>query len=142
MKITNQSKQRTLDEAEEDKYARSLRYWCLKVRSEVLAPAVDDQAETARPLTSGCMSPVMKDIVAEAETLGILDLSDVRKMVDCFKSMCWSFSAMGVLRYKPCISEVRHLVSEASKFKLPDEKALRTLKFMTNKLPIARGGCE
>jgi hypothetical protein len=79
------------------------------------------------------MPQVMRQSIAEAERLGISNLLDVKKMVDCFKSLCWSFSAMGVLRRKPSISEVRHLISEASKFKLPDEKALRTMKFMSNK---------
>jgi len=132
-KISNQSQQRAFNEANEDEYSTFLRSWCLKVRSEVLAPSVEAQFEITRPSANGIMPPVMKEVIAEAEHLGILDLSDVKKMVDCFKSICWSFSAMGLLRRKPSISEVRHLISEASKFKLPDEKASRTMKFMTNR---------
>ena len=79
------------------------------------------------------MSSGMKDFVVEAEELGIIDLPDVQKMVGCFQSICWSFSVMGVLRQKPSLSQLRHLVSEATKFKLPDEKALRTVKFMATK---------
>lgn len=132
-KITNQTQLRILNEAREDKHSRNLQNWCLKLRSEVLAPSEEAQLELSRPLTSGAMSLVMKQVVDEAEYLGISDLSDVRKIVDCLKTICWSFSVMSVLRCKPSVSEVRHLISETKKFKLRDEKALRTLKFMANR---------
>jgi hypothetical protein len=132
-KTTNQSQQKTLIEAKEDEYSNILRNWCLKVRSEVLVPTVETQSETTRPPASGIMPPVMKQVISEAEHFGIFYLSDVKRMIECFRSICWSFSAMGVLRRKPSLSEVRHLISEASKFKLPDERALRTLKFMANR---------
>ena len=132
-KITNQSQQKTLNEAKEDECSSILRNWCLKVRSEVLVPAVDTQSETTRPPASGIMPPIMIQVIAEAVHFGIFDISDIKKMVECFRSICWSFSAMVVIRRKPSLSEVRHLISEASEFKLPVERALRTMKFMANK---------
>ena len=132
-KVTEQSSQKALDEAREDKYSMILRYWCLKVRSEVLAPPKEEQSEKSRPPASGSMSPAMIELIAEAEKLGIRHLSDIEKMVCCFETMCWSFSAMHVLRRKPDVSEVRRLVLEVPTAKLAAEKALRTLKFMTNR---------
>ena len=40
---------------------------------------------------------------------------------------------MTVLRRKPTVAEIRHLIAETSEFKLPNEKALRTMRFMANK---------
>ena len=132
-KVTEQSSQKALDEAREDKYSKILRYWCLKVRSEVLAPPKEEQSEKSRPPATGSMSPGMIELIAEAEKLGIRHLSDIEKMVCCFQTMCWSFSAMHVLRRKPDVSEVRRLVLEVPTAKLAAEKSLRTLKFMTNR---------
>mmetsp|Transcript_20188 Transcript_20188/g.41918 ORF Transcript_20188/g.41918 Transcript_20188/m.41918 type:complete len:734 (-) Transcript_20188:673-2874(-) len=131
--ICYQSQQRLLNESKEDGHSSTLRNWCMKVRSEVLAPSVGGQCEISRPPPSGTLSPVMDKCIAQAHQSGIFELSDVKKMIDCFKSICWSYSAMGVLRQKPMISQIRHLIAEASSFKLPDEKALRTMKFMANK---------
>ena len=132
-KISTQSQERILIETEEDKHSNTLRNWCLKIRSEVLVPSGEAQSEITRPLAGGTMPPIMNQVIAEAQYLGISDLPDVKKMIDCFNSTCWSFSAMGILRQKPSISQVSHLISEASKFKLPDEKAVRTMKFMANR---------
>ncbi len=132
-KVTEQSRQKALDEAREDKYSTILRYWCLKVRSDVLAPPKEEQSEKSRPLASGSMSLAMMELISEAEKLGIRHLSDIEKMVCSFETMCWSFSAMHVLRRKPDVSEVRRLVLEVPTAKLAAEKALRTLKFMTNR---------
>jgi hypothetical protein len=132
-KISDQSQTMILDCTEEDKHSNTLRNWCLNVRSGILVPSTEAQSETSRPPVSGTLAPAMKRVIAEAEHLGIHDLSDVKKMADCFRSICWSFSAMVVLRHKPSLSEVSHLILEASKFKLPDEKALKTMKFMANR---------
>jgi len=132
-KVAAQSQERLRVEAKEDKYSNILRNWCLKIRSEVLVPSTEAQSLKTRPQASGIMPPIMPQVIAEARDLGISELPDVKKMIDCFKSICWSFSAMYILRRKPSISHFRHLIAVASKFKLPDEKAFKTIKFMANK---------
>jgi len=131
--ILAQSKEKSRTESKEDQHSVILRDWCLKIRSELLLPSSEAQSEMAQPKASGVMPSIFLQIIAEATNLGISDLPDVQKIVDCFKSICWSFSAMHILRRKPSISQFRHLLSEASKFKLLDEKALKTVKFMANK---------
>lgn len=132
-KITNQSQQLTVKQEEEDKHSKALRNWCLNVRSEIFLPSVEGQSEIILPSECGSMPSLMEEFISKARHVGIIHLSDVNKMVDCFRGICWSFSAMGILRRKPSLSQVRHLVFEASKFKLPDEKALKTVKFMATK---------
>jgi hypothetical protein len=132
-KVCIQSQERIRIETEEDKYAVALRNWCLHVRSQVLVPARETQSEIARPQFGVSLSPIMNQVIAKAHHLGISDLHDVKKMIDCFKSICWSLSALATIRRKPYISQIQYLVLEASKFKLPDEKAVRTMKFMLNR---------
>ena len=132
-KVCIQSQERIRIETEEDKYAVALRNWCLHVRSQILVPARETQSEISRPQFGVSLSPIMNEVIAKAQHLGISNLHDVKKMIDCFKSICWSLSALATIRQKPYISQIQYLVLEVSKFKLPDEKAVRTMKFMLNR---------
>lgn len=128
-----QSRERSKMEAMEDKYLIALKHWCLQVRSQVLIPSPAIQAEMSRPKFGVTLTPLMRQLIDEASDLAISDLSDVKTMIDLFKSICWCFSALSVLRRQPSLSQMQYLVLEASRFKLPDEKALRTMKFMVNR---------
>mmetsp|Transcript_43531 Transcript_43531/g.49071 ORF Transcript_43531/g.49071 Transcript_43531/m.49071 type:complete len:1967 (-) Transcript_43531:117-6017(-) len=131
--VSIQSQERTRIETLEDNHSTALQNWCLQVRSQVLVPSRESLSEIARPQFGVTLSPMMNQVIEKAQQLGICDLPDVRKMIDCFKSICWSLSALAIIRRKPSLSQIQYLVFEASKFKLPDEKAVRTLKFMLNR---------
>jgi hypothetical protein len=77
-------------EKSKDQKADLLRRWCVRVRSFVLVPSHEEQAEKARPSPNGTLSPSMSSVIADADALTISDLPDVEAMVNCFKCMSWS----------------------------------------------------
>lgn len=131
--VSIQSKERKLLEAREDDMSSSLRRWFLRVRSLVLLPSKESLAEAARPVFGKLVSPPMVSVITDAHRLGISDLPDVHTMINCFKCLSWSLSTLEVIGRKPSISEISALVAMVSGFKLPDEKALKTLKFMLSR---------
>jgi hypothetical protein len=120
-------------EAREDELSSSLRRWFLRVRSLVLLPSQESLAQAALPTFGMLLSPPMADVIKDAQSLGISDLPDVHTMTNCFKCLSWSLSTLEVICRKPSISEISALVAMVSGFKLPDEKAFKTMKFMLSK---------
>lgn len=130
--VSIQSRERKLLDAKEDEFRNSLRRWFLRVRS-LLVPSQVALAEASYPSLGILLSPPMIDIIEDARLLGISDLPDVHSMVNIFKCLAWSLSSLAIIRRKPSISEISSLVMMASSFQLPDEKALKTMKFMLNR---------
>lgn len=120
-------------EAVEDKNAEKLRKWCIRVRSFVLIPSTDDLRENARPPLDGNISKIMESVLLEAETFGIASLYDVASMRNLFHCMSWSLLGLSVINRKPTLEEMEVLISKATDLRLPDEKALKTMKLMAHR---------
>jgi hypothetical protein len=72
----------------------------------------------------------MLSLISEAESFGISCLPDVNSMANFFKCMSWSFFTLSIISRKPSFGEMKMLLSQAASAKLPDEKALKTMKVM------------
>jgi hypothetical protein len=103
------------------------------VRSFVLVPSREEQAEKARPSLNGTLSLPMSSVIADADALTISDLPDVEAMVNCFKCMSWSLQTLAIIGKKPTLAEMKSVLLQASALKLPDEKAFRTMKLMVQR---------
>ncbi|KAL3925773.1 MAG: hypothetical protein SGILL_000191, partial [Bacillariaceae sp.] len=133
--ISAQSRDQKRLEAKENDHAMLLRRWVLRVRSLVLVPSDISRVEGAKPQFGVPLSRPMEDVIEDARLLGIADLPDTEKMLNFFKSMSWGLTALALIRRKPKISEINYLIStaEAEGMKLPDERALRTMKYMASR---------
>lgn len=101
------------------------------VRDHVLVPSDPTKSERARPTFGMLFSDPMKEVIEQARFMGISDLPDIKQMENHFKCMSWSLHALALLRRKPTLSDVDYLIACAEGLKLPDERALRTMKFMS-----------
>ena len=99
----------------------------------MLIPSNQHHAEATRPQFGELLPLGMNEIIADAKNMGISELEDVETMVNCFQCMSWALTALSILRRKPTVSEISFLIDMSSDLKLPDEKAIRTLKFMLNR---------
>jgi hypothetical protein len=131
--VASQSREQKRLESRENDHAMLLRRWVLRVRSHVLVPSDSKVAEAARPQFGLLMTQPMKDVIADANQLGIGDMPDTDKMLNFFQCMSWGLTALALIRRKPSISEINYLIAEADRLQLPDERALRTMKFMANR---------
>lgn len=131
--VNEMAREKKLLEKKEDEHSANLRKWCLLARAHVLVPSQAVKAEAARPSFGVALSPPMSALLADAKELGISHFSDVHSMINYFKSMSWSLSSMAVLQRKPQLQAVTFLVKVAENLKLPDEKALRTMKYMQSR---------
>lgn len=131
--ISGQSRQRKFTEARENELSNVLRRWVLHVRDQVLVPSDICKAELARPQFGLSLSQPMMDAIQYARDLNIADLPDVPSMENHFKCMSWGLTALALIRRKPTIDEVNYMIATADDLELPDERAIRTLKFMANR---------
>jgi PHD-finger len=131
--ISSQSRQRKVIEAKENELSLVLRRWVLHVRDKVLVPTNMAQAEKARPPFGESLSQPMKDVLHDADRLGIADFPDILSMENHFKCMSWSLTALAYIRRKPTIHEVNYVLASSEKLRLPDEKVVRTLRYMANR---------
>lgn len=123
---------RNIEELEDAK-SSSLRSWCLKVRSQALIPRTTNQIADSRPLPDGGMSRAMTALVDEADMLDILDVNDVKEVINAFKGLGWTLRARNVFSRHPTDDDLEGLVSSAASLKLPDEKALRLIKSISQR---------
>jgi PHD-finger len=140
--ISGQSRHRKFTEAKENELSVILRRWVLQVRSQVLVPSDVSKAELARPPFGVCLSQPMKDVVESASCLGLADLPDIPLMENYFKCMSWSLTALAFIRRKPSIEEVDYIISTSDGLRLPDERALRTLKYISNRANQIQIRCQ
>lgn len=137
--LSQKNLERKALEKREDENSKSLRRWCIRVRSLVLIPSSKDVAEEARPLESGALSKPMISVLSESESLGISDLPDIGAMGNLFQCMAWSLFTLSIIRRKPTYHEMKALLAEASRISLPNEKALKTLRHLYQKASQLRG---
>jgi hypothetical protein len=131
--LSKKSIERKQMEKQENENAASLRRWCVRVRSFVLVPSLQTVAEEARPRPMGALSTPMLSLISDADILGIAGLPDVDAMVNYFNCMSWSLFALSIIRRRTSYEEMDSLLSHASGLKLPDEKAVRTMKIMVQR---------
>ncbi|CAJ1967160.1 unnamed protein product [Cylindrotheca closterium] len=136
--LQNNLKEQKQMEATEDKNAEKLRKWCIRVRSFVLIPSNDEFRENARPPLDGSISKMMESVLSEAEFFGVASLNDVDAMRNLFKCMSWSLLGLSIINRKPTLEEMKMLLSRAAELRLPDEKALKTMKVMVHRTEQVR----
>ena len=90
----------------EDQNLDRLRRWCIRVRSLVLVPSLEKQAEEARPHPKGTLSPPMVSAMSDANALGISDMPDVNAMLNAFKCMSWPLFTLSIIKRKPGFPEI------------------------------------
>lgn len=117
-------------EKDEDENARKLRRWCIRVRSRVLVPSEKAQCDKACPPLDGTLSTSMSSLLCEAESFEISCLPDFISMSNFFRCMSWSLYTLSIINRKPSFDEMTMVLSQGSSLKLPDEKALKTMKVM------------
>jgi hypothetical protein len=132
--INQTMRERKLADKKEDEKAAVFRRFFLLVRSHVLVPSQALTAETARPLFGIKLSSPMVALWNDARDLGIDDFPDVQAIFNSFRCMTWSLSVMAILQRKPSMAEVTFLLNASDSLKLPDEKVLRTMKYMESRI--------
>jgi len=125
--------ERRKEEETEDASASKLKVFCLRVRARVLVPSSSQQAERSRPLSDGTISSPMQELIDEANKADISRFSDVQEIINSFKCCSWAWRAMSVVSKQPSADEVEKLVEQAADLTLPDEKALRMLKALSQR---------
>mmetsp|Transcript_3708 Transcript_3708/g.10216 ORF Transcript_3708/g.10216 Transcript_3708/m.10216 type:complete len:1861 (+) Transcript_3708:82-5664(+) len=121
------------EEEIENVKADALKRWCVRIRSLVIAPSLEDQAKNSCPPTNGTLSPPMISLIQEAEKYELMRYADVKSIFNAFKCICWSSQAMETLSRQPIAADAVALVRNAAKINLPCEKGLRMLKSMTQR---------
>ena len=128
--LTQAAGERSDLDKQEDRCSEQLKIWCIRVRSLVLVPSIQENADLSRPLADGSLSPPMLDLFKDAETLGIAKFQDVHQVANAFRCMCWASLAMSTLAKKSTLKEIQHVMTTCSSITLSDEKTIRMLKSM------------
>jgi hypothetical protein len=128
--LTVIERERKRIEDREDEKRAQLRKWCIRVRSLVLVPSTMERAASSQPSLDGSLSAPMLQILRDAVTLGIDQLSVVAEVENASKCIAWCCLAMRTIAKRPSFTEVVFLVSKCAGLKLPEEKSLRMLKSM------------
>jgi hypothetical protein len=123
------SERKQIEDREDEKRAELLK-WCIRIRSLVLVPSTMERAVSSRPSLDGSLSAPMLQVLRDAVTLGIEQLSVVAEVENAFKCIAWCCLAMNTLAKRPSFSEVGLLVSKCAGLKLPEEKSVRMMKSM------------
>mmetsp|Transcript_7974 Transcript_7974/g.11791 ORF Transcript_7974/g.11791 Transcript_7974/m.11791 type:complete len:1472 (+) Transcript_7974:701-5116(+) len=131
-------KERKAMEDKEDLAAHFLKRWCIMVRSSIIAPSTNEEANISRPPLDGNISEPMKRMVNEAVSMGISELNDVSIVINAFSCFSWCLRAFTILARKPRNEEIKSLVSQSENngFKLPEEKSVRMLRSMLNRASL------
>lgn len=123
-------------EDREDKMACMLRSWVLRVRTHVLVPSAVEMGRVSMPKRDGSFSDAMIAIESEAEKLGICEFRDVQVVLNSFKCMSWCLNAIRVLMRQPTSPEIVSIVDSSSTIEFPDEKALRYIKALAQRVTV------
>jgi PLU-1-like protein/PHD-finger len=127
------AEQKCLEDTE-DKLSAQLRNWVLRVRSLVLVPSTVELATLSRPKLDGALSDAMLSVAEDAKRLGLQEIRDVNAVLNSFKCIAWCLRAMSILARQPSSTEIVDLVDQASSIELPDEKSIRVIKSMTQRV--------
>lgn len=118
----------------EDKLSSQLRKWVVRVRSLVLVPSTLDLAALSRPKEDGFISDAMLSVVQDAKQLGVHAIRDVSTVLNCFNCLSWCLRAMSIFARQPSSAELVALTNQASLVELPDEKAIRVMRSMAQRV--------
>lgn len=127
------AEQKRLEDTE-DRMSARLRSWVLRVRALVLVPSTIKLAALSMPKRDGSFSDAMLSVAEDAKRLGLHELNDVKAVLNCFGSMSWCLRAISIFARQPSSSEIASLVDQASSIELPDEKAIRIIKSMAQRV--------
>ena len=130
---TYASQQKSMDN-EELKLAAQLRFWVIRVRSIVLFPSTQQLAAFSRPNANGTISDPMKSVIRDAELLGIQNTCDVKAIVSAFHRMAWCMLAVSIFHREPTAAQIEMLVNRASEIEFNDEKSIRTMKLLAQRV--------
>lgn len=130
--------ERTNLEARENSFALKLKTWCRMVKSEILSPTTQDDANLSRPRSNNHTSDPIERAKNLAGTLGISDFPDVGVVLNSIKVFAWCLHLLEVLMRKPTVEEVRYLLSlcDGNSFKIPESKCIRMLRSMSSRAQL------
>jgi PHD-finger len=118
---------------QEDRYSDQLKIWCIRVRSLVLVPSNQENADCSRPFPDGSLSQPMLALFKDAEALGIAKFQDVHHVANGLRCICWASLAMSTLARRCSLKEIQHVLNGCSAITLSDEKAIKMLKLMVQR---------
>lgn len=134
------TKERKSVQEKEDVMMEFFRYWCLQIRSKVLTPDSETQAEKSRPTPSlDCktatelLSNPMSDIMALASNYGLNEFPDFNIVQNSFECISWCHLALSILKRRPKHEEITALVELSSQVKLPEVKSLGMMRSMLSR---------
>lgn len=131
--LSERASERADTEKQEDLCAEQLKIWFIRVRSIVLVPSSQENADRAKPHPDGSLPDPMLDVFKDAEALGIAKFLDVHQVANSFKCIAWSCLAMSTLAKRSSLKEIQHVLGVCSALTLPEEKATRMLKAMVQR---------
>ena len=134
------AKVRKASQEQEDRLKDSFRYWCMLVRTKVLTPETDVDAEKGRPVYlanckkgSDLLSVPMLEVLGSASKYGIEKFPDIAVVRHSLECISWCHFALTVLMKKPKIEEVKALIDLSAGIKLPEAKSIGMMRSMVNR---------
>jgi len=133
-------KKRTETQQKEDTLEYAFQYWCIMLKTKVLAPKTKELSEKSRPIPSiACttggelLSGPMHEVIEAASKYGIGELPDVVAVKNSLECVSWCHFAFSVLRRKPGVDEVTALIRLSSIVKLPEVKSIGMMRSMISR---------
>lgn len=130
--------ERTNLESRENSFALKLKTWCKMVKSEVLSPTTQEDANNSRPRSNNHTSDPIEKARALAASLDIVDFPDVGLVINSIKVFAWCLHLLEVLMRKPAVEEVRYLLAlcDGNSLKIPESKCIRMLRSMSSRAQL------
>ena len=138
---TSAAQQKVVDN-DEFKMAAQLRFWVIRVRALVMFPSTQQLATRSKPNIDGTISDPMKSVLKDAELLGIQNTCDVKAVENAFYRIAWCLVAMSIFKREPTASQIDLVIDLASKIDLLDEKSIRTIKLLAQRVSSWRSRVE
>ncbi len=105
----------------------------MSAMQKILWPSNDAEDILGRPVEEGLPIGVVIHMEA-AKTLGIQDFCDVLQLEEYFKWMAWCYQCLTRLRSPPKSSELKRLLVEGKKCKMAEEKIVKAVGAMLNRV--------
>lgn len=130
--------ERTNLEARENSSALKLKTWCKMVKSEILSPKTQEQADMSMPRSNNHTSTPIEKVKTLANTLEISDFPDVGVVLNSIKVFAWCLHLLEVVMRKPTVEEVRSLLAlcDGNSLKIPESKCIRMLRSMSSRAQL------
>ena len=123
-------------EEKENAMSSVLCTWLTKVYRNVFRPESEEVKQLSRPLPEGRLSNIMKDLIEEADQLGLSSFPDVQIVKRSFYCNAWFLHAHFILARKPKVDEISQLLEMSAGIKLPDERAVKILRHILNRAKV------